>query len=79
MVFCHLLFFLTVRGFVISEDSGVGEHVMIGAFNVRVFGSTKASNPEVMDILVKVRLCQYLNKYMHRYSLNREISLNYHV
>ena len=40
---------------VVSEQNGIGNHIVIGAFNLRIFGQITASNPEVMATLVKVR------------------------
>ena len=37
-----------------GNQSNVEEQLRIGAFNIQVFGTTKASKPEVMDVLGKI-------------------------
>ena len=46
-----LVVFLLLASTLVATCS---DYVRVGAFNVRVFGPTKASNTAVMDILVKV-------------------------
>jgi len=37
-----------------GNQSNVEEQLRIGAFNIQVFGKSKASKPEVMDVLGKI-------------------------
>ena len=42
----------------IGGNQSYNETLRIGAFNIQVFGTTKASKPDVMDILAKI-ICTY--------------------
>jgi hypothetical protein len=42
----------------VSCDFTDDETLRVGAFNIQVFGTTKASKPEVMDVLGKI-ICTY--------------------
>jgi len=45
---------LTYLQYPVSGDSTDDETLRLGAFNIQVFGTTKASKPEVMDVLGKI-------------------------
>lgn len=37
-----------------ASDNNSGEPIRVGAFNIQVFGTKKASNPEVMNVLAEI-------------------------